>query len=95
MISAGWWPGNGGYGTPAFYCYAAPVPEGLAGKPVQPGGWDPALGEFVLKYDEVRKAENPEAALMSFLETTYAAGADAAKWDRAELERPVAEATCR
>jgi hypothetical protein len=95
VISAGWWPGNGGFGEPAFYCYAAPVPEGLAGKPVQPGAWDAALGEFILKYDEVRTSPQPESALMGFLETTYAAGADAARWDRAGLERPVATAPCR
>ena len=94
VISAGWWPGNGGYGAAAFYCYAAPVPEGLAEKTVRPGGWDPALGEFILKYDEVRASNDPEAAVMSFLETTYAAGADAAGWDRAALERPMATAPC-
>jgi hypothetical protein len=92
VISAGWWPGNGGYGAAAFYCYAAPVPEGLAGKAVRPGAWDAALGEFVLKYDEVRASASPEEALMGFLETTYAAGADAAGWDREELERVVASA---
>jgi hypothetical protein len=94
VISAGWWPGNGGYGAAAFYCYAAPVPEGLAGKPVRPGAWDGALGEFVLKYDEVRGAADPDAAVMGFLETTYVAGADAAAWDRAALERPIATAPC-
>jgi Family of unknown function (DUF5996) len=94
VISAGWWPGNGGLGEAAFYCYAAPVPEGLAGKPVRPGGWDAGLGEFLLRYDEVRTASSPEAALMGFLETTYAAGADAARWDRAELERSIATAPC-
>jgi hypothetical protein len=95
VISAGWWPGNGGYGAAAFYCYAAPVPEGMAEKPVHPGGWDSALGEFILKYDDMCAAPSPEDALMSFLETTYAAGADAAAWDRKALERPVAEAPCR
>jgi len=94
VISAGWWPGNGGYGKAAFYCYAAPVPEGLAGEPVRPGAWDAALGEFLLGYDQVRKASDPEAAVMGFLESTYAAGADAAKWDRAALERPIATAPC-
>jgi hypothetical protein len=94
VISAGWWPGNGGYGAAAFYCYAAPVPEGLAGRAVRPGAWDKALGEFILRYDEVRAAERPEEALMGFLETTYAAGADAAGWDREGLERPVASAPC-
>ena len=95
VISAGWWPGNGGYGAAAFYCYAAPVPQGLGEKPVHPGAWDAALGEFILKYDDMRAAASPEDALMSFLETTYAAGADAAAWDRKALERPVAEAPCR
>jgi hypothetical protein len=92
VSSAGFWPGNGGYGKPSFYCYAAPVPEGLASKPVSRGAWDPALGEFLLAYDEVRTAENPEAVLMEFLESTYTACADAAAWDRAALERPIATA---
>jgi hypothetical protein len=94
VISAGWWPGNGGYGAAAFYCYAAPVPEGMSGRAVRPGEWDKTLGEFILRYDEVRAAERPEEALMGFLETTYAAGADAAGWDRGELERVVASAPC-
>jgi hypothetical protein len=94
VISAGWWPGNGGYGAAALYCYAAPVPEGLAEKPVRPGAWDAALGEFILKYDEARASASPEDAVMSFLETTYAAGADAAAWDREALERSVATAPC-
>jgi hypothetical protein len=92
VISAGWWPGNGGYGEAAFYCYAAPSPEGLAGKPVKPGVWDAALGEFVLKYDEAQASASPEEAVMGFLETTYAAAADAAGWDRKALERPMAKA---
>jgi hypothetical protein len=94
VISAGWWPGNGGYGAAAFYCYAAPVPEGLAGRAVRLGAWDAGLGEFILRYDEVRGSASPEEALMGFLETTYVAGADAAGWDRGELERPVASAPC-
>jgi hypothetical protein len=94
VISAGWWPGNGGYGAAAFYCYAAPVPEGLAAQLVKPGAWDAALGEFILKYDEVRASATPEDAVMDFLETAYVAGADAAGWDRAALERPVATAPC-
>lgn len=94
-ISAGWWPGNGGYGAAAFYCYAAPVPEGLAGKAIRPGAWDNGLGEFLLHYDEVRASASPEDALMGFLESSYAACADAAKWARAALERPIAIAPCR
>jgi hypothetical protein len=95
VSSAGWWPGNGGYGAAAFYSYAAPVPDGLAQTPIHPGAWDPALGEFILKYDEARQSASPEAAVMSFLETTYAAAADAAAWDRQALERPIATAPCR
>jgi hypothetical protein len=89
VISVGFWPGNGGYGAAAFYCYAAPVPEGLAEVRVQPDGaeWDKPLGEFIVKYDEVLKEMSPEKALMEFLETAYAAAADAAKWDRVALER--------
>jgi hypothetical protein len=89
VISAGFWPGNGGYGAAAFYCYAAPVPEGLAERKVRPeaAGWDKALGEFIFKYDAVLEEASPENALLQFLESAYAAAADAAKWDRAALER--------
>jgi hypothetical protein len=89
VISAGFWPGNGGYGKAAFYCYAAPVPEGMSEKAVGPkaAGWDAALGEFILAYEDVRGAADPEAVLMEFLQTTYAAGAEAAGWDRVKLER--------
>ena len=58
------------------------------------GAWDGALGEFILRYDEVRAAESPENALMEFLESSYAEGADAAGWDRAALDRPMATAPC-
>jgi Family of unknown function (DUF5996) len=89
VISAGFWPGNGGYGAASFYCYAAPVPEGLAEAKIRPAAaeWDKALGEFIFKYDAVLAQESPEDALMEFLESAYAAAADAAKWDRAALER--------
>ena len=89
VISAGFWPGNGGYGAAAFYCYAAPVPEGLAEATIRPAaaGWDKALGEFIFKYDAVLEQAHPEAAVMEFVESAYAAAADAAKWDRAALER--------
>jgi hypothetical protein len=89
VISAVFWPGNGGYGTAAFYCYAAPVPEGLSEAKIRPdgAGWDKALGEFVFKYDAVRAEAAPEKAVMEFLESSYGAAADVAKWDRAALER--------
>jgi hypothetical protein len=61
---------------------------------VQPGAWDPTLGGFLLSYDEVRTAPDPDATLLAFLESTYAACADAAHWDRASLDRPIATAPC-
>jgi hypothetical protein len=89
VISAGFWPGNGGYGAAAFYCYAAPVPEGLAEKTIAPSAakWDRALGEFILRYEDLRREPAPDAALLQFVESAYCAAADAAKWDRALLER--------
>ena len=87
VISCGFWPGNGGFGSAAFYCYAAPVPAGLGEKEIQPGTWNSAMGEFLLPYDEVRAAPDPAAAILAFLESTYSAAADAAKWDRAALDR--------
>lgn len=89
VISAGFWPGNGGYGAPAFYCYAAPVPEGLAEAKIRPtaAGWDKTLGEFIFRYEDVRAEASPEASLLEFLASSYEAGANAAKWDREALER--------
>ena len=90
VISAGFWPGNGGYGAAAFYCYAAPVPEGLSEKKISPtpAMWDKTLGEYIFKYDDVRLQPSPEKALLEFIQSAYSAAADAAKWDRSLLERP-------
>ena len=89
VISAGFWPGNGGFGAAAFYCYAAPAPAGLDQAKIGPpsAGYNAELGEFLLKYDDLRAEANPDAALMEFLESTYDAAAQLAKWDRASLER--------
>ena len=87
VISAGFWPGNGGYGAAAFYCYAAPVPAGLGQRRVSPGGYDQGLGEFILRYDEARSMPDPSAAVLEFLESAYGAAADLAGWDRTTLER--------
>jgi hypothetical protein len=88
VISAGWWPGGPGMDTPAFYAYAAPEPAGLAEQEVHPEAafYHPELKEFILMYDDVRKAQNPEQALMQFLQSTYEAGASLAQWPRTELE---------
>ena len=89
VISAGFWPGNGGYGTAAFYCYAAPVPDGLSEKQISPSTakWDRTLGEYILKYEDVRLQASPETVLLEFIENAYRAAADSAKWDRNLLER--------
>ena len=89
VISAGFWPGNGGFGEAAFYCYAAPVPDGLSKTQVRPAAayYDTKLGEFVLKYRDIRGQQDPAALLREFLDTTYAAAAEAANWDRTSLER--------
>jgi hypothetical protein len=89
VISAGFWPGNGGYGKAAFYCYAAPVPAGLEAAKIEPAGakYDASLGEFLLDYDDVRAEADPGRTLLRFLQSTYSAAADLAKWDRASLER--------
>ena len=87
VISCGFWPGNGGFGSAAFYCYAAPVPAGLGDRPVHPGAWDAAMGEFILPYEGARHAPDPAAAILEFLGSTYSAGADAAHWDRDVLDR--------
>jgi hypothetical protein len=88
-ISAGFWPGGGAISGPAFYSYTAPQPPGLQDEPVRPAAaaWHKDLSEFILMYEDVRRAESPRAALLEFLESTYAAGAKLAKWDRASLER--------
>jgi hypothetical protein len=88
VISAGFWPGNGGYGRAAFYCYAAPVPEGLDKATISGrGGFNAKLGEFILDYEDARSAPDPVDTVFEFLEETYSAAANAAKWDRANLDR--------
>jgi hypothetical protein len=93
VSSAGFWPGGPGTEEAVFYSYAYPEPEGFRDAPVGPRGarYDATLGEFLLPYEAVRQASDPEAALMEFLSTTYAAAADAAGWDRGALECEVGE----
>ena len=88
--SAGFWPGNGGLGYPAFFSYAYPEPEGYAGYPVAPksAAYNKDMKIYILAYDEVRNHPDPEATLLEFLESTYAAAAETGKWDRASLEGP-------
>jgi hypothetical protein len=90
VSSAGWWPGGGEMTSPMFYAYAAPEPAGFRDVTVRPGAasYHSQLGEFILPYDEVRKASDPRATLMDFLQGTYEAAANLGGWDRLALERP-------
>src|SRR5579863_306213 len=88
VSSAGFWPGSGAIDYPAFYSYAYPEPAGFRSARVRPDAafFSETLGEFILPYDAVRTANRPDQALLEFLQSTYAAAADAAKWDREALE---------
>jgi hypothetical protein len=88
VSSAGFWPGSGAIDYPAFYSYAYPEPAGFRTTRVRPEAafFSEALGEFILPYDAVRTAAVPDQALLDFLQSTYEAAANAAKWDRDALE---------
>jgi hypothetical protein len=89
VSSCGFWPGNGGYGRAAFYVYAYPEPDGYGATRLKTAqaAYDGNLGQFILPYDAVRQAHDPDALLLGFLQETYEAAADLAKWDRKALER--------
>ena len=87
VSSAGFWPGGPGADA-AFYSYAYPAPAGFAAAKVKPDAafFSRELGEFLLPYDAVRGARDPDAALMDFLQSTYDAAADLGRWDRRALD---------
>ena len=89
VSSCGFWPGNGGYGRAAFYVYAYPEPAGYGDTPLRTADafYDKELGQFILPFEAVRHARDPDALLLGFLQDTYEAAADLAQWDRAALER--------
>ena len=89
VSSCGYWPGAPGE-EGVFYAYAYPEPPGYRDAPVTPSGarWADDLGEFILPYEIVRTAADPDALLLEFLQTTYEGAATTAGWDRAALERP-------
>jgi hypothetical protein len=89
VSSAGFWPGSKEAPEAIFYSYAYPTPDGFDSAPVEPAsaGWSKALGEFVLPYDAVRNADDPDKALTGFLETTFDAAADLGGWDMDTLSR--------
>jgi hypothetical protein len=88
-ISHGFWPGSGAIQSPAFYAYAAPEPAGLKQAQIAPPAalYSTEVSEFLLMYDDIRRADSPGELLMQFLQSTYEAGATLAHWDRAALER--------
>ncbi|NIG56386.1 DUF5996 family protein [Chitinophaga sp. Cy-1792] len=88
VSSCGFWPGSDQYPQAAFYSYAYPPPESFATQPVRPKDafYSPEMGEFLLNYDVVQQSADPEGALTEFLESTYEAAANSARWDRHDLE---------
>jgi hypothetical protein len=89
VSSVGFWPGSGDVKDAAFYSYMAPAPQGFADARVRPDAayYDKQLGEFLLMYEDVRKAASPTAGLLDFCQSTYKAGANLGNWDRKALER--------
>jgi hypothetical protein len=87
--SCGFWPGGGAVAEPAFYAYSYPEPRGYAEHPVRPAAarYSRELGEFILPYEAVRTATAPDDMLLEFLQSTYDAAADLARWDRPALDR--------
>lgn len=90
LSSAGFWPGGGPTDYAAFYSYAYPAPEGFSERAVQPAEafFHTAAGEFILPYDAVRNAPDPDRALLAFLQSTFDAAAETGDWDRQTLECP-------
>lgn len=84
LFNAGWWPGNEAYPEPAFFAYSYPAPEGFAEASVAPEDafFHESLQEFLLPYDAVRRAPDPEQAVLRFLRSTYTAAAELGEWDR-------------
>ena len=88
VSSAGFWPGGVGVEYPAFYSYAYPEPPGFASAAILPAQafYHGTLSEFILPYDAVRTAANPDRALIEFLNSTYEAAVSTGHWDRSTLE---------
>jgi hypothetical protein len=89
VSSCGFWPGGGAISYAAFYSYAYPEPERFREAKIKPAEafYSSDLGEFILSYDAVRQAIQPDEKLLDFLQTTYETAANLAQWDRAALER--------
>jgi hypothetical protein len=90
VICTGFWPGNAQVQAPSFFGYAYPAPAGIERETVQPAGahWNPDVKEFLLPYDEVRKAASPRDAILEFCESVYEVGARVGRWDKNLLISP-------
>jgi len=89
VSSAGFWLGSKDSPIPVFYSYAYPSKPNFGKQKVSPeeAFYSEDMGEFFLKYDDVQKSKNPEKMLYNFLQTTYEAAVNSAKWDRSNIER--------
>ena len=82
-VAVGWWPGDGRYGNAAFYAYAHPARDGFAGADMSPARWDPALGEYILDWDDVRASDDPHAAALGFARRVFRHACVMCDWDPA------------
>jgi hypothetical protein len=91
--SCGFWPGDGMARPPAFYAYSYPEPAGYPAQSIEPGAayYDSQAREFLLPYDKLRVAAAPDEMLLRFFQSAYEAAADLGNWERASLERPIAD----
>ena len=89
VSSAGFWPGSKDFPSAIFYSYAYPAEPLFSEQKILPNEafYSADMGEFILKYDDVQRSDNPEGMLLDFLQSTYEAAANTSKWDREELER--------
>jgi hypothetical protein len=89
VSSCGFWPGSGALQEPAYYSYAYPEPEGFKNSEVSPNKafYSAEMGEYILPYERVRNADDPDGELLVFLQSTYVAAAETGHWDRGSLER--------
>jgi hypothetical protein len=92
VISFGFWAGDENVREPAFYSYTYPAPEGLGDESLLPGSanWVDSNGSpmATLMYNDLRKEASPRESLLSFLESSYQAGAKLAGWDYQAFEVP-------
>jgi Family of unknown function (DUF5996) len=84
-VAVGWWPGDARYDKAAFYAYAHPAPDSFAGATLSPAAarWEPALGEYILDWDDVRSAPDPHGTALEFARSAFAHACAVCEWDPA------------